>query len=303
MGSEKKIKMGYILIILLLAITLFLSVFLIFAHNEDLPMLKSTGAGLLGFGEEKLFTTRGGAVKMARPDYFSNIYEFSDGDTFMVAGWFVRILYWLFCVFGIYVLINAGVAYFSKSKRLGKVLTFLICETCFGFAIVAIALISIGYPSLIYHSFTYSTQYYFLLIPLTGALAAAVWTKRELKASTATQTRAYPANKSVPEVPPVAQAAAIRENKKPVSILDRYRLGLSYLDACGAFDEYKFREFNRIAGNQFSDADMAKQLGNARMTLKGMDDLKQTLRSTMIEAIQTFEELERGGVDLSKYNE
>lgn len=64
-------------------------------------------------------------------------------------------------------------------------------------------------------------------------------------------------------------------------------------DASGAFDESKFRVFNRIAGNQFSEADVAKQLGNAKMMLRGMDDLKQTLRTTMIEAIQTFEEIER----------
>ena len=33
-----------------------------------------------------------------------------------------------------------------------------------------------------------------------------------------------------------------------------------------------------------------------------MEDLKQTLRSTMVEAISVFEELERKGIDLSKYN-
>ena len=92
------------------------------------------------------------------------------------------------------------------------------------------------------------------------------------------------------------------ENKKPTSILDKYRMGLSYLDECKTFDEAKFREFNRITGNRFSDADIETQLMNAKLMIKGMEDLKQILRSTTVEAISTFEEVERKGIDLSKYN-
>jgi len=36
--------------------------------------------------------------------------------------------------------------------------------------------------------------------------------------------------------------------------------------------------------------------------IRGMEDLKQTLRSTMVEGISMFEELERQGIDLSKYD-
>jgi hypothetical protein len=88
----------------------------------------------------------------------------------------------------------------------------------------------------------------------------------------------------------------------PKNILERYRMGLSYLDKCGAFDETKFLEYNRIIGNSFSDADIKKQLQNAQQMIRGMEDLKQTLRSTTIEAISTFAELEKSGIDLSKYN-
>ena len=90
--------------------------------------------------------------------------------------------------------------------------------------------------------------------------------------------------------------------KKPTSIIDEYKMGLSYLDECGAFDEVKFHEFNRITGNKFSPADIENQLASAKLMMRGMEDLKQTLRSTMVEAIGTFEELERQGVDLSKYS-
>jgi hypothetical protein len=100
----------------------------------------------------------------------------------------------------------------------------------------------------------------------------------------------------------MAEETADSGDKKPASILDKYRMGLSYLDGCGAFDEAKFREFNRVTGNQFSDADMETQLGNARLMIGGMDNLKQILRSSMVEAISVFEEVERQGVDLSKYN-
>jgi hypothetical protein len=89
---------------------------------------------------------------------------------------------------------------------------------------------------------------------------------------------------------------------KKASILDKYRAGLSYLDGSGTFDEAKFREFNRITGNRFSNADMEKQLMYAKQMIRGMEDLKQVLRSSTVEAIHTFEELERNGLDLSKYD-
>ncbi len=75
-----------------------------------------------------------------------------------------------------------------------------------------------------------------------------------------------------------------------------------YLDGCESFDESQFREFNRIIGNRFSDADIAQQLDNARLMMRGMDDLKQVLRSSSVEAIDVFEEMERQGIDLSKFN-
>ncbi len=43
------IKVGYLLVVLALLIALVLSLFLVFAHNEDLPMLKSTGLGMLSY--------------------------------------------------------------------------------------------------------------------------------------------------------------------------------------------------------------------------------------------------------------
>ena len=110
-------------------------------------------------------------------------------------------------------------------------------------------------------------------------------------------------NDSVTEVKPNNLVGERRyENKKPISILDKYRMGLSYLDKCETFDEAKFREFNRITGNRFSDTDIETHLMSAKLMIKGMEDLKQTLRSTMAEAISAFEEVERNGIDLSKYN-
>lgn len=99
-------------------------------------------------------------------------------------------------------------------------------------------------------------------------------------------------------------AAEIADNgsKKAASILDKYRAGLLYLDGCEGFDEAKFRELNRIIGNRFSETDVKTQLGNAQLMIGGMDDLKKVLRSNIVEAIGTFEEAERNGIDLSKYN-
>jgi hypothetical protein len=86
------------------------------------------------------------------------------------------------------------------------------------------------------------------------------------------------------------------------TILDKYRVGLSYLDGCGTFDKAKYQEFNRIIGNQFSDTEMENQIKNSELMIRGMEDLKQTLRSSIVEAIGVFEEIERQGIDLSKYS-
>ncbi|MCL2071930.1 MAG: hypothetical protein FWH07_06840 [Oscillospiraceae bacterium] len=88
---------------------------------------------------------------------------------------------------------------------------------------------------------------------------------------------------------------------KSKTILDRYREALSYLDRCVTFDEAKFREFNRLTGNMFSEADVQNQLRNAQLMIGGMSELQKMLRSNMVEAISTFEKVERQGIDLSKY--
>ena len=96
--------------------------------------------------------------------------------------------------------------------------------------------------------------------------------------------------------------AAGGASKKATSILDKYRAGLLYLDGCARFDEAEFRELNRILGNRFSEDDIRTQLVNAKSMMRGMDDLKKVLRSNIVEAIGTFEQLEQSGIDLSKYN-
>ena len=86
-----------------------------------------------------------------------------------------------------------------------------------------------------------------------------------------------------------------------VSILNKYRAGLSYLEGCGEFDEAKFRELNSIIGNKYSEADIENQLNNAKLLVNGMADLMQVTRSTLVEAIGVFEDIEQKGVDLSSY--
>ena len=88
----------------------------------------------------------------------------------------------------------------------------------------------------------------------------------------------------------------------PKSILDKYREGLVYLESCTLFGETEFREFNRIIGERFSEADIQTQLANSKMMIAGMDELKGILKQNMIESIKTFEKLEQSGIDLSQYN-
>ena len=84
---------------------------------------------------------------------------------------------------------------------------------------------------------------------------------------------------------------------KNANILDKQRAGLSYLDRCGTFDEAKLREFYRITGNK-SSADIENDFG--KLTIREMKEVKQNLRSTMLELISGLEELERNGIDLSE---
>ncbi len=56
-----------------------------------------------------------------------------------------------------------------------------------------------------------------------------------------------------------------------------------------------------MIGNKFSEADIKTQLGNAELMFRGVDDLKQALRETTLEAIGVFKSLEQQGLDLSKY--
>jgi hypothetical protein len=76
-----------------------------------------------------------------------------------------------------------------NSERISKSLKFVFFQVYFGFAIVAIALICVAYPSTLFR-YTYSTQYYFLLIPLAITLLTAIMIKKELnrpKIKTATK--------------------------------------------------------------------------------------------------------------------
>ena len=132
----------------------------------------------------------------------------------------------------------------------------------------------------------------------SGASGAPVY--QTYAAPAATQAPA-PANPAANPAPPAAPSAASPAPSAGSSILDQYRAALSYLDSCGTFDEAKFREFNRVSGNRFSEGDVQTQLSNAKMMLGGMEELRKVLRSTMAEGVRTFEELERNGIDLSKY--
>ena len=112
-----------------------------------------------------------------------------------------------------------------------------------------------------------------------------------------------------PEPEPVVEAPApvpapdpAPKPGKSAKILEQYREGLAYLDSCGPFDEAKFREFNRIIGNRFSENDIQSQLRNASMMTDGMEGVRAAVRSAVAEAIGTFEQLERQGIDLSQYD-
>jgi hypothetical protein len=90
--------------------------------------------------------------------------------------------------------------------------------------------------------------------------------------------------------------------KKEKTILEQYREGLQYLNGCsGVFTEEQLREFNRIIGNRFPEAEIESLLSKSKLMLRGMDEIKKTLKDNMSEGIAVFEQLEKSGVDLSAY--
>ena len=139
-----------------------------------------------------------------------------------------------------------------------------------------------------------STSYRAVTQPVSASGAPVYQTYPSPQAAPRPTQSAPPAPRPAPMAKPAPTAAS-------GSIVDQYRAGLRYLDGCGAFDEAKFREFNSMLGNRFPEADVQKQLSNARMMSGGMEEIKAVLRSTVVEAIGTFEELERNGIDLAKY--
>ena len=177
-GSDKmdKIKVGFLIILLGLVLTLVLSLFLVFAVNNDLPLLRSTGIGLLGFGENIVHTNpSNGNVYTGPMDFFNNVYGFSD-NSFEVIGGIVKAIYWMFCITCVAIMCCVTLAVFMKPEKTKFILVLTFCEIFFGFFIVAIALISVLYPSSLFSVYTYSTHYPFLMLPLIIALVAAVLT-------------------------------------------------------------------------------------------------------------------------------
>jgi hypothetical protein len=93
-----------------------------------------------------------------------------------------------------------------------------------------------------------------------------------------------------------ATTTTARDGKaaSPRELTKWYREALIYLDRCGTLDEAKLREVNRISGGMFSESELRNFVEQSQMMLPisgkpgGMDALKQTLRTTMKEAISTF---------------
>jgi hypothetical protein len=86
--------------------------------------------------------------------------------------------------------------------------------------------------------------------------------------------------------------------KKSKNRLERYREALVYLDSCVIFNEASFRKFNRIAGDLFSEEEIARHIRSAGHMFGGMESIKELLRSNIVEGITTFENLQRQGIEI-----
>ena len=178
----QKVKLGLVVVLIGLCTTLILSLFLVFAQNTGLPLLRSTGMGLLGFGELVIqVNPNTGAIYVGPEGFFNNVYSYSDSG-FEIVGAIVGAMYWFFCITCVSVLCFTLVSLFLKPKQVKMALVFVYIEVGLGFGMIAIALLCIIVPTFLYNFYyVYSTQYYFLVIPLIITLVAAIFTHRELR--------------------------------------------------------------------------------------------------------------------------
>jgi hypothetical protein len=169
-------------IIIGLATTLVLSLLLVFAQNTGLPLLKSTGLGLLGFGEEITHVNKTTGITYVGPEgFFNNVYGYV-GDDFPGVGLVVKGLYWVFCITCLGVICLALVSLLFKQKLMRMTLIFVFIEVFIGFGLVVIAFLCIIVPTVTFDFYyVYTTQYHFLLIPLILTLVMAILAMRGLR--------------------------------------------------------------------------------------------------------------------------
>jgi len=171
-----KAKICYSVVCLGVCVTFILSLFLTFAKNEELPLLRSTGLGMLGFGA--IVETRNQSTGISYKgveDFFENVYGFiDDGDGFEIYGIIIKIIYWIFVILSIGVMIVALAAAIMRPKRYWFVLIPTYLNILLGFTIVVIAFIVYIIAGMIYSSHTYTTQYFFLLFPLVITLISVI---------------------------------------------------------------------------------------------------------------------------------
>ena len=76
-----------------------------------------------------------------------------------------------------------------------------------------------------------------------------------------------------------------------------YKKALKYLDSCTTFTYDNLVKVNRIAGSPITESDLQRMWQQSNYILStgghpgGTESLRQTMRSTLIEGISTFESL------------
>jgi hypothetical protein len=189
--QTKNIKIFSLTIFAGVILTLILSLFFVFAWNEDLPLMKSTGLGLLGVGEQIVNENeRSHITYRGREDFFNNIYGFTHRDasgaivpdnSAVVIGMVVKVIYWIFCLLCVGTMCVVLISVFSKSGIIKAALILALIEVFLGLAVVIIALICVTYASAMFSMYTYTTQYYFLIIPLALTFVFVLLAKKDLK--------------------------------------------------------------------------------------------------------------------------
>ncbi|MCL2808011.1 MAG: hypothetical protein FWD27_07660 [Coriobacteriia bacterium] len=179
-----KVRLSYLLIIVCVAATLVLSLFLVFAQSKEIALMSSTGLGLLGLSGEAFnqVNQATGGVTVGGASFFKNFVG-AGAEGFAIIGIVITVFYWIFLVTGLAAIVFTLYAMIVNPRRQALALRLVDFQASLGLILVGLAVVIVIYCMLSQLNQAFSTQYLFLLIPILLTFFAVRLLRKELRKS------------------------------------------------------------------------------------------------------------------------